>query len=35
MTSEITPGRSMKNMYEYFLPNGLRLLLVPRPVSMW
>lgn len=31
MTSEITPGRSMKNLYEYFLPNGLRLLLVPRP----
>jgi zinc protease len=24
-------GRSMKNMYEYHLPNGLRLLLVPRP----
>lgn len=27
----ITPGRSVKNMYEYTLPNGLRLLLVPRP----
>ena len=23
-------GRSMKNMYEYHLPNGLRLLLIPR-----
>lgn len=31
MTDTITPGRSMKNMYEYYLPNGLRLLLVPRP----
>ena len=26
----ITPGRSAKNMHEYTLPNGLRLILVPR-----
>jgi len=31
MNVEFKPGRQMKNMYEYHLSNGLRLLLVPRP----
>jgi len=26
-----TPGKTLNGMYEYFLPNGLRVLLVPRP----
>jgi len=29
--NSITPGRSINNMYEYTLDNGLRLLLIPRP----
>ena len=26
-----TPGKTYKDMYEYHLPNGMRVILVPRP----